>query len=404
MRGTGGVFGVGGVLRFLLFALILAFAVIVVSATVMRPVVSGAIVGWAAGNPAALRLPFVADLVREDVGDAMTAPASNDRTQVEFGVAPGDTATSIGQRLADEHLLGDPRAFVLIAVERGLEGQLEAGSFLLRRNMTPDQLVTSLLVARDVSISITLRESLRIEQIASKLQTLPITMDVQQFYDLATDPPASLLADYPWLDLPEGASLEGFLAADTYRVLPDTSADEFIRILLDRFRAVVGDTRMSVPEARGMTFYQVLSLASIVEREVVVNEERPLIAGVYQNRLTKKMLLQADPTVFYGHDTLELAKLPFDQWPQYLFWAPFGEKLADVAFPKELAGYQTYRTKGLIPGPICTPTVASIDAALDPDTATGYLYFVAKGDGSDTHAFAKTLKEHQANLKKYGYL
>ena len=115
------------------------------------------------------------------------------------------------------------------------------------------------------------------------------------------------------------------------------------------------------------------------------------------------MLLQADPTVFYGHDTLELAKLPFGQWPMYLFWAPFGQRLADVEFPPELAGYQTYRRKGLIPGPISTPSLASIDAALAPDTSTGYLYFVAKGDGSNTHAFARTFKEHQANLKKYGY-
>ncbi len=402
-RGGGG-FGLDGILRFVVFAVVLAAIVIVVGATVMRPVVAGAIVGWAADNPAALRLPFVADLVREDIGANLTAAASEDRTQVEFIVARGDSATSIATRLADEGLLRDPRAFVLTAVERQLEGQLEAGSFLLRRNMTPNQLVTSLLVARDISVTITLREGLRIEQIVSKLQTLPLTMDVEQLYEIAKEPPPSLLADYPWLGLPEGASLEGFLAADTYRVLPDTTADEFVRMLLDRFHEIVGDARMDVPEERGLTFYQVVSLASIVEREAAVNEERPLIAGVYQNRLKKKMLLQADPTVFYGHDTLELAKLPFDQWPQYLFWAPFGAKLAEVEFPEELAGYQTYRTKGLVPGPIATPTVASIDAALEPDTSTGYLYFVAKGDGSSTHAFARTFKDHQANLRKYGYL
>ncbi len=111
----------------------------------------------------------------------------------------------------------------------------------------------------------------------------------------------------------------------------------------------------------------------------------------------------ADPTVIYGHDTLELTELPFDQWTRYLFWAPLGEKLAAVEFPKELVGYQTYQTKGLAPGPIATPSIASIDAALQPDTSTGFLFFVAKGDGTDTHAFAKTFKEHQANLVKYGY-
>lgn len=395
--------GLGGLVRFLAFAFALAAVVLVVGLTALRPVVARAVVDWAAGNPGALRVPLVADLVREDLGPNLVTAASSDPAQVEFSVTPGDTASTIASRLAEEGLLRDPRAFVFIAVERGLDGQLEAGSFILRRNMTPDQLVTSLLQARDLSVTISLREGLRIEQIAAKLETLPLTMDVQAFYRLATRPPASLLADYPWLDLPRGASLEGFLAPDTYRVLPDTSPEEFIRMLLDRFREIVGPDRLAVPKERGLSFYQVLTLASIVEHEAVVDPERPLIAGVYENRLRRRMLLQADPTVFYGHDTLELAKLPFGQWPTYLFWAPFGQRLADVEFPPELAGYQTYRHKGLIPGPICTPSLASIDAALAPDTSGGYLYFVAKGDGSNTHAFARTFKEHQANLVKYGY-
>ena len=87
--------------------------------------------------------------------------------------------------------------------------------------------------------------------------------------------------------------------------------------------------------------------------------------------------------------------------PQYVFWAPIKGGLTDEALPPELAGYNTYTSKGLPPGPICTPTATSIDAALDPDTKDGYLYFIAKGDGTKTSAFAKTLKEHQANVKKY---
>jgi UPF0755 protein len=401
-RRSGG-FGFFGLLKFLAFALVFAVVVVVVSVTVMRPVVAQAVVGWAAGNPAALRLPFVADLVREDIGTNMTSAASSDRTQVEFTVDPGDTATSIARRLAEDGLLNDSRAFVLTAVERELEGELDAGSYLLRRNMTPDQLVTSLLVAKDTSVSLTIKEGLRLEQVVAKLQTMPLTMDVEKFYELAKDPPASLLRDYSWLDLPDGASLEGFLAADTYRILPDTAPDELLRILLDRFQETVGDARMDVPKERGLSFYEVITLASLVEREAVVDGERALIAGVYQNRLTKKMLLNADPTVIYGHDTLELEKLPFDRWQQYFFWAPVGQPLAEVVFPEGLAGYQTYVNKGLIPGPIGTPTAASIEAALEPDTEDGFLYFVAKGDGSDTHAFAKTYKQHLANLKKYGY-
>ena len=399
----GGRGPLGGLARFLVFVVVLAIVVVTVGVTVLRPLVRDAIVGWADDNPSALRLPFVEGLVRENLGTRLTDPASTDPTQVSFVVEPGDSATSIAERLRDAGLVLDPRSFVLTAMDRGVEGRLEAGTFVLRRNMTPDQLVGSLLEAKEPAVTVTLREGLRLEQVVAKLMTLPLTMDVRAFYDLAKAPTATFLGAHPWLSLPKGASLEGFLAPDTYRILADTSADEFLGIIVEHFHETVGDARMAVPPDRGLTFYQVLSLASIAEQEAIVQDELPLIAGVYQDRLDAKMLLQADPTVSYGRDTLALAKLPFAQWTTYSFWEPVGGSLADVAFPKALAGYQTYRQKGLIPGPISTPTVAAIDAALHPDTKDGFLFFVAKGDGSNTHAFAKTYAEHLANLKKYGY-
>jgi UPF0755 protein len=401
--GRGG-FGLGGLVRFVLFIGVLGALVLVVALTVLRPVVAGVVVDWAADNPSALGLPFVADLVREDLGSALTSPASDDPAQVEFTVADGDTARSIAERLAAQEFLSDARAFVFLTTERKLAGKLEAGTYILRRNMTPDQLVTALLVAKDQAITIGLRESLRLEQITAKLQTLPLTMDVRAFYDEARNPPSDLLKDYPWLVLPKGASLEGFLGAATYRVLPDIAPDELIRRMLDRFYATVGPDRLKVPKSRGLTFYQVLSLASIVEREAVLDEERPLIAGVYQNRLDNRpYILNADPTVLYANDTMQLSKLRFDDWQTYAFWSPPGGTLKAVQVPAELQGYQSYQVKGLPPGPICTPTVASIDAALEPDDKAGYYYFVAIPDGGGKHAFAKTYKEHQANLKKYGY-
>lgn len=402
-RGRGG-FGLGGLLRFVLFIGALAALVLVVALTVLRPVVAGVVVGWAADSPSALGLPFVADLVREDLGSALTSPASDDPAQVEFTVEAGDTARSIAERLEAQEFLRDARAFVFITTERRLADKLEAGTYVLRRNMTPDQLVTALLVAKDQAITIGLREGLRLEQITAKLQTLPLTMDVQEFYDEASNPPAALLEDYPWLDLPKGASLEGFLAPATYRALPDITPDELIRRMLDRFYATVGPDRLNVPQSRGLTFYEVLGLASIVEREAVLDEERALIAGVYQNRLDNRPnILNADPTVLYANDTMQLAKLPFDEWQTYAFWSPPGGPLKAFEVPEELQGYQSYQVKGLPPGPICTPTVASIDAALVPDDEAGYFYFVAIPDGGGAHAFAKTYKEHQANLKKYGY-
>jgi UPF0755 protein len=393
------------------FALVLAGIVLAIGLTVLRPIVNGIVLGIAEDNPAALQLPFVKEIVREDLGSALTTPVSSDPTQVEFLVEPGDTARSIGNRLQAQGLLTDSRAFVFTAIDRQLTGALRQGTFVLRRNLTPDQLVSALLnppVVRYVDIA--LRTGLRLEQLTAKLETLPLEMDPAAFYDLVKSPPASLIGDYPWLkralgDAPAGASLEGFLWPSSYRVLPDTTPEELVRLMLDKFIANVGEDRLAVPPERGLTFYQVLILASIVERETPLDEEKALIAGVYENRLDPAMwplgLLQADPTVLYVHDSLELAKLPVTDWTKYNFWAPIEGGLTDATLPADLAGYNTYTSEGLPPGPIDTPTLTSIDAVLEPDTSDGYLYFVAKGDGTGTSAFAKTLKEHQANVAKY---
>ena len=409
--GGGGGSGLLGLLKFLVFAIVLAAIVIAVALTALRPVVGSAVMAVADDNPAVLGLPFVEDVVRENLGAALTAPVSSDAAQVEFLVESGDTARSIANRLEAQDLLADSRAFVFISTDRELTGALQQGTFILRKNMTPDQLVSALLAPPKVKfVEIGLRPGLRLEQITAKLESLPLQMDASEFYDLVKTPPVKLIADYPWLkrilaDAPKDASLEGFLWPATYRVLPDTTPEELVRLMLAGFAANVGQDRMTVAPERGMTFYEVLTLASIVEREAQLPEEKALIAGVYDDRLDPKKwplgLMQSDPTVFYVHDSLELAKIPLKDWPKYIFWAPIKGGLTDEALPPELAGYNTYKSKGLPPGPIATPTLTSIDAALEPDTKDGFLYFLAKGDGTGTTAFAKTLKEHEANIKKY---
>jgi len=224
------------------------------------------------------------------------------------------------------------------------------------------------------------------------------------FYEEAKHPTPELLADYDWLELPEGASLEGYLWPANYRVLPDTSADELIRLMLDKFRDAVGD-RMDVPKSRGLTWRQVLTLASLVEREATLNEEKPLIAGVFQNRMDPKLFpnghLGSDVTVFYVNDTLQLDAMPIEDWKTYTFWNTLQDNLPSE-LPADLAGYNTYTSTGLMPGPIATPTLSSIDAALNPDTKDHYLYFLAKKDGSGGTVFAKTHDEHEKNIEEYG--
>ncbi len=406
-RGSGGG-GLGGLLRLLVFIVVLAGVVLVASLTVLRPVIAKAVVDYASKNPSALNLPFVADFVREDLGKALTDAPGATGTEVKFEVSDGDTAQTIATRLQTVGLLIDARSLVFLATEQGLSTSLQTGTYFLRANMTPQQIVTSLLVSHQVAVTIGLREGLRLEQITAKLETvIGLTMDVKAFYTEAKHPPAALLGDYPWLTavLPRGASLEGFLGAATYTVPPDITADEFVRDQLDAWYQQVGADLLKVPAARGLTFYQVLSLASIVDHETSIGADRAKIAGVYQNRLKPNTqtagLLQADPTVLYVHDSLALAKDPFEEWQLYVFWAPMtaGTSLpADL--PVDLAGFNTYASKGLIPGPICTPTVASIEAALNPDTKDGYLFFLSRKDG--TAVYARTYAEHLANIKRYG--
>jgi UPF0755 protein len=196
--------------------------------------------------------------------------------------------------------------------------------------------------------------------------------------------------DYAFLrDRPKGAltSIEGFLFPETYNVPFDVPVDTLVTLMLSTFDQRVTDKMRQQAAAAKMTLYEVVTLASIVEREAVVPNERPTIASVYLNRLKKKMYLQSDPTVQYALGYQPATK----QWwktPVTL------EEFLQVDSP-----YNTYLRAGLPPGPICNPSLASLTAVLEP-AQTDYLYFYSRGDG--THAFAKTYEEHQQNQEKYG--
>jgi UPF0755 protein len=397
-----------GLVGFLVFAGVAAVVVLLALGTVLRPLTRSLVVGFADSNPGALEMPFVADFVREDLGEALTAPASSDRTEVDFTVETGETAAGIAGRLVDEGLLRDSRAFLLVAIDRGVTGQLDAGTFPLRRNLTPEQLVATLLEAKDPSFTIQFRTGLRLEQMTAYIQARPdeiatLEMDAADFLALVRKPPQALLDDYPWLELPKGATLEGYLAAGAYRVLPDTTPEELVRKMLDRFYENVGAERIRAANEGGRSLHEVVTLASLVERETADDAERAPIAGVFRNRMQGRNetagFLGSDPTVFYVNDTLQLAKLPLSKWPSYSFWAP-PEGTLPADLPASLSGYNTYTSKGLPPGPICAPSVASIEGALDPDVKGGYLYFFATKDGRTV--FAETYAEHLKNIKKYG--
>ncbi|HVM30507.1 MAG TPA: endolytic transglycosylase MltG [Candidatus Limnocylindrales bacterium] len=403
-RGGGGRSGLGW--------LVIAAVALAVVVFVLPPLFGGLARGMVEGNPDLLRLPFFADAVSDGMDERLDEPAGTDDTPVTFNVPMGASARQITDELVARGLVADRLAFSYLLITEGVGSQLRAGSYTLDRTMSPRQVAEALRqpppAATPSRLTVQFRPTLRIEQYTAQLvnERDRLGIDPDAFYELATDPPDALLDDYPMLaSIPEGRSLEGFLGSGVFEVPIEVDAEGLLRTLLSRRQAEIGDLVDHSLPAPLETFYEAMTLASIVEAEAAVEEERPVIAGVFLNRLDPVQwptrLLNADPTIIYGNDTAQLREIPIGQWDQYLFWSPPGVPMAEVRLPDDLFSYQSYRSRGLPEAPIRSPTVSSIMGVLEPDTDSGYLYFVAKADGTRTHAFASTWEEHLANIERY---
>ncbi len=345
------------------------------------------------GPTEAVRLPGISDLENSLLGaylrfegEDAQAPMSDDPTPVTFTIFPGETAAQIAQRLESEGLIRDASLFRALLRVRGVDTQLEAGDYKLRRNMTMTEIMDTLQHGKPPTVVLTIPEGWRAEQIAELLAENGVA-NPDAFLRLVR---TGAGFDYDFLaDRPEGVtSLEGYLFPDTYEIATDATAADVIDRMLTTFGQRFTPEMREKARAQGLSIHEAVTLASIVEREAQVPEERALIAGVFHNRLQAGMHLNADPTVQYALGYQEDA----GQWwkrPLYL------EDL-EVDSP-----YNTYTHVGLPPGPICNPGLAALQAVVEP-AETDYFYFVANdvaGDGS--HVFAKTLEEQNANIEKY---
>ena len=330
--------------------------------------------------------------------EELNLPASDDPTPVTFVVEPGETATGVAARLEEEGLVVDGEVFRRFMTYHGLDVSLEAGTYSLQANMTMHEIAEALQYASADTVMITIPEGWRAEQVAWLLEQQGL-MRGDAFLDYVH----TGQYNYPWLaDRPADASLEGYLLPDTYEFPAQTTPEAVVDLMLAIFDARVapeiegrlaGRTLfdLALGAERPMSVHDVMILASIVEREAVVPEERPVIASVYFNRLDPAFVeetalrLSADPTVQYakGYDP------ETGNW-----WNPMlpGEGQT-IESP-----YNTFMVQGLPPGPIASPGLASILAVLNP-AQTDYLYFHAIGDGS--HIFASTLEEHLRNQELY---
>lgn len=249
---------------------------------------------------------------------------------------------------------------------------LKAGHYLFEGESRPVDVIEKLIEGKTILSSVTVREGLDRFQIAGIMSEAGFG-NLDEWESTTSDP--SLVSDIA----PEAESLEGYLFPDTYLIAPGSTPKTIVRLMVDNFRNNFGDELAYIET--DLSVHETVTLASIVETEARLAPERPLIAGVYLNRIEKSMLLQADPTVIYA---LKLQ----DEWDGNI-------TRADL---KTESPYNTYAVRGLPPGPIANPGLASLQAAARPDR-TDYLYFVSRNDGS--HVFARTLAEHNRNVHEH---
>ena len=362
-----------GPLIFLVAVGVLLFALI----AVVRPAAEDAFVAYVADHDTLLRQDFVRSLVASRVtGEVDLAKDVRGETR-PFVISRGETAGQIAKRLEAEGVVRSALAFEFVLYENQKENALQSGTYQVSPGLTPRDLARVFEKAPGDQVVLRLIEGWRLTEIAAAVEKAfpKITKDAFIAAAVVGDRKNGVL---------EGAdpktSLEGFLFPNTYFLKPDITASGIVDTLLTQFEDRVGAVLRTAAAQRKMSVYDLVKLGSIVEREARDRSESAAIAGVYQNRLDIGMKLDADPTIQYAKgnwDELSLDDLKID------------------------SPYNTYRNPGLPPTPICNPGEAALLGAAGP-AHHEFFYFVAKGDGTGQHAFAKTLDEQEANRVKYG--
>ncbi|MFV9504190.1 MAG: endolytic transglycosylase MltG [Oscillochloridaceae bacterium umkhey_bin13] len=315
----------------------------------------------------------------------LRAPAAATGTPVEFVVAPGESTSAIATRLRAEGLIRQPVVFTTMARMQGLDASLQAGKHVLSPTMTMSQILVTLQQSRVEEVQVTLREGMRLEEIAETLAVAGVVR-AEPFLVAARDG-ARFRSEYFLLgSLPEGASLEGYLFPDTYRFTLDDEPAAVIRKLLSRFTEQYATIERNI-QVSGVTVHQIVTMASITQRESALEAEMPIIAGVFWNRLKPENApivgggqLGADATVQYA---LGFSLEEGTWWRKNL-------TLSDLQVDSP---YNTRQRAGLPPGPIAAPGLAALSAAAQPNDDPGYLFFVADCARDGSHNFAVSFDE-----------
>lgn len=286
-------------------------------------------------------------------------------------IPDGSTFQQVAAILKSEQLIRSRWAFLLLGKSRDVDRKIRPGEYELDGSMASQAILEKLLTGRVVLHPVTIPEGYNLVQIAEVLAGQQVT-DVKEFSKLVRDRPFITTLGI------EADSLEGYLFPETYSFPRQAKARDVIKAMVDGLHRVWSADLQEQAARMKLSLHQVLTLASVIEKETGSKDERELIAAVFHNRLRKKIPLQSDPTVIYGLQAFD---------------GNIHKRDLSVMSP-----YNTYRVQGLPPGPIASPGAHSLRAALFPAQAS-YLYFVSRNDG--THQFSSTLAEHNQAVEKY---
>jgi UPF0755 protein len=289
-------------------------------------------------------------------------------------IPAGAGTNAIRQRLIDGGVIRDALTFRLALWRTGYARRLQAGEYRFDRPMTPIEVLGKIARGEVELVQITFPEGLTIAEMSALYESNGFG-SAASFVEASRDASEIHAVD------PAAHDLEGYLFPDTYAIPRRSDAARLVRAMTNRFLQVLTPELRQTAEARGLSVRQLVTLASLVEKETARAEERPLVAAVYSNRLKIGMGLQCDPTVIY-------ALLAAGRYDGNL-------RREDLTFDSP---YNTYRYAGLPPGPIAAPGKGALEAAARP-ADVNYIYFVSRNDGS--HAFARTLDEHNRNVHRW---
>ena len=300
-------------------------------------------------------------------------PSKKAFTKIIF-IKKGTPLKKVSEILKQEGIIKNRQLFVLLATILGKKAKVKAGEYEFHTQMLPLEVFNALVKGQVKRHLVTIPEGYTLSQIAQLLEDLNLVKK-EEFLQKASSP---AFINVLGLSQLAGPTLEGYLFPDTYHLIHEMDSEEVIQVMVRQFKKVLGSELTKRASALGISEREAVILASIIEKETSLPEEKPLISTVFHNRLKKKIPLQSDPTVIYGIKN-------------------FNGNLTKEHLLRPTP-YNTYRIAGLPPTPICNPGKDSLLAAVHP-ASVSYLYFVSKNDGS--HYFSCDIEEHNQAVSKY---